>query len=257
MRYALPRPLLLQVALAALSGGRRSFLADSQAAVRTLESPPCVSGLERIPPGGCLLALNHYTRPGLGAWWPALALAAALPREAHCIMAGGWTYPPGLRRTVLEPLTAWAFGRTARVYGFTAMPPMPPRPFENALRAQAVRRVFAYARSRPDPLILLSPEGRDIPGGTLGWPPPGAGRFIGALHRLGLAVIPVGVCEEGGVLCLRLGPPLDLAACSQSSPAALDRAVSAAVMRAIAALLPEAMRGEFAPSPAAGGSTDP
>jgi hypothetical protein len=187
MRYYLPRMLLLQVALDALLARERSFARDAREALVGLSAQPVVRGVEQLPEGGCVLAHNHYTRPGLGAWWAALALGAAVPRPVHYMMAGGWTYPDFFHRHTLEPLTAWAFRRAARVYRFTSMPPMPPRPHEAAARAAAVRNLFSYARACPNPLIALAPEGRDIPGGQLGWPPSGVGRMVLRLNDLGLA----------------------------------------------------------------------
>ena len=49
----------------------------------------------------------------------------------------------------------------------------------------AVRRLFAYARSTPNPILGLAPEGMDLPGGILGWPPPGGGRVMLQLARNG------------------------------------------------------------------------
>jgi len=248
-RYRLPRRLILRVAYDVLRNRPRSLRPDALTALSTLEKPPLVTGLENLSTGPGLLALNHYSRPGLNVWWGALALSAALPGPLHWVMAGGWTYPDWLRRATLEPLTAWAFHRLAAVYGFTAMPPMPPRPHEQAARAVAVRRVVAWLRSHPEGFVALSPEGRDIPGGALGWPPPGTGRWIAHLAGLGAALWPVGMWEEEGRLCLAIGKSVTLDLCCGDKNE-LDRHVSRQVMQAIARLLPPEMRGEFStPAP--------
>lgn len=248
-RYRLPRRLILRVASDVLRGGQRDLRADARVALSTVEKPPLVTGLEHLSSGPGLLVINHYSRPGLNVWWGALALSAALPGPLHWVMAGGWTYPDWLRRATLEPLTAWAFHRLAAVYGFTTMPPMPPRPHEQAARAAAVRRVVAWLRSHPTGYIALSPEGRDFPGGVLGWPPPGTGRWIAHLATLGAVLWPVGMWEERGRLRLAIGEcvALDLH-CGEKKE--LDRHVSRQVMQAIARLLPPEMRGEFStPAP--------
>lgn len=44
-----------------------------------LRPGPEVLGGEHIPPRGpCLVACNHYSRPGFAAWWLALGITAAV-----------------------------------------------------------------------------------------------------------------------------------------------------------------------------------
>ncbi|MBN1439985.1 MAG: hypothetical protein JW929_11305 [Anaerolineales bacterium] len=124
-------------------------------------------------------------------------------------MTAAWTFPDPLRSRLLTPLSRWALARIARMYGFTLMPPMPPRPEDAGARADSVRRILRLARrSRPD--IALAPEGMDSPDGRLKPPPSGAGRFIAHLAALGYTPVPVGAYETDGAFCLRFGEPFRL-----------------------------------------------
>ena len=113
------------------------------------------------------------------------------------------------------------------------MPPMPPDPREVEARAVAVLRTVRLARRlvREGGLLGLAPEGADTPS-TLGAPPDGAGRFIALLVEAGLPVLPVGVIESRGRLCVSFGAPF----VPQIPPDRVRReqAVVAQVMAAIA-----------------------
>jgi hypothetical protein len=125
---------------------------------------------------------------------------------------------------------------------------MPPRPQDVEKRAGAVRAALAYVEDQPKAAICLAPEGRDMPGGNLGWPPSGVGRFISLLTARGLPLLPVGGWEEQGELVLHFGPPFRLEPPPPGTKDrdARDRLIAQAVMKSIAGLLPEPMRGEFA-----------
>lgn len=237
---------MVRLVFAALLGRQRSFREDARACVARLTPPLVVHGEANIPIAGpCVLTINHYTRPGFGAWWLAFAVSAALPVEVHWVFTAEWTYPDRLRRQFITPATRWLFQKFAGVYGFTTMPAMPPDPRDVARRARAVRQVLNYARRAQAPLIGLAPEGMDFETGGLGMPPTGAGRFILHLNDLGLLLSPVGVYEAEDRLCVHFGPPYSLEIPAGLAAAGRDRAASQAVMRSIAALLPEYLRGEF------------
>jgi hypothetical protein len=237
------------VLLAALRLQERSFRADARTWVEALCPPLQVWGHEHIPSSGpALLTVNHYSRPGFHAWWITLAISAAVPAEVHWVMTAAWTFTGQPIARPLTPLSRWFFRRIAFVYHFTPMPPMPPSPSETEARAQAVRRVLNYARTTAQPLIGLSPEGQDMAGGRLGWPPPGVGRFVSHLARLGYPIVPVGVYEDGDRLCLRFGPAYHLALPFQLDAAERDRRASLLVMQAIARQLPPHLHGAFASS---------
>jgi hypothetical protein len=237
--------MVLRAAWAALCKRERDFGVDAR---QMLDSGPpvVVFGQENIPASGpYLLLANHYTRPGMMVWWSVFALSVQLQCTPRWVVAAGWTYPRGWRRLLMEPLTAWAFHRLAQVYRFSSMPPMPPRPEDALARAAAVRSVLTRLRSEPNMLLGLMPEGRDLPGGVLGWPPAGAGRFM---LRLGAdlgRILPAGVYEADSRLCVCFGPLFQIQV-PQGLPAAQqDQAASRCVMEHIAALLPKAMRGPF------------
>lgn len=244
--YPQPAAMLLRLGAAALLARTRSFHHDAATLIARLDPPLQVHGRENIPSSGpCLLTANHYSRLGFDAWWVTLAVGAVVPVEVHWTMTAGWTFPGRWYRAMLKPVTEWAFGRVARVYGFTSMPPMPPDPAEVQARTRAVRQVLAYVRRTPQPVAGLVPEGRDFPGGILGRPPPGAGRFILQLVRLGLEIVPVGVYEEGGALCVSFGPRYRPDVSPGLPSGERDRAASRAVMEHIARQLPPRLRGEF------------
>ncbi len=212
---AAPR-CLPALALATLLLRRRSFARDARAALDDLPAPLRVRGAEHIPVRGpCLLLCNHYTRPGLGAWWLVLSITATVAAhraadadpEMHWVMTSAWTFPGHpWRQRLLTPLTRWAFRRVARVYDFVPMPPMPPDPREVEARARAVRQTLRLARvaARQGGLLGLAPEGQDL--GQLGPLPPGAGSFIALLVDAGLPLLPVGVDERDQRLSLSFGP---------------------------------------------------
>ncbi len=225
---------------------RRSFRRDALALAAKMDPPFQVLGQEFIPTSGpCLLISNHYYRPGFDAWQRALAISAAMPVEVRWIITSALTYPGRLQNRVLGGLSRWFLARVARVYGFFGMPPMPPDPRDAEARAAAVRRVVAYIRQAPEAVIGLTPEGRDILECRLGWPPPGAGRFVLHLANLGLRLVPLGVYEEGGCLWLHFGPVFKLEAPLGLPPGDLDRWASRQVMEHLARQLPEKIRGEF------------
>jgi hypothetical protein len=244
--YPLPWDVLVKLAYTSLRKQRRSFGADARVCLGKLPERLRVYGGENIPQTGpCLVIANHYARPGFGVWWLAIAISASLPVEVHWIFTAEWTYPDRIRRTLLTPASRAIFERIASVYEFTTMPAMPPDPGEVERRAKAVRNVLAYVHRTPKPVIGLTPEGRDISGGKLGFPPPGVGRFISHLSAAGLALNPVGVFEESGGLCLHFGPVFSLPDKPEMPAKEKDRSISRVVMDRIAALLPGHLRGEF------------
>jgi 1-acyl-sn-glycerol-3-phosphate acyltransferase len=206
-----------------------------------------VEGKEHIPQTGpALIVLNHYHRPGFQAYWFALAISAVTPVEIHWTITGAWTddgSPGAGWRAWLSP---FFLPRLARVYGFTSMPPMPPRPHEVAARAYAVRHLLSTARQIPPPVLALAPEGQDNPAGGLMRPHPGVGRLVSLLAGLGFPVTPVGVSEDDQNLVLNFGHPFHLRRSNGLPPSQRDEQATEQVMRAIAALLPCPLRGEYA-----------
>jgi len=245
-QYSYPAFLINELAADVLFGRHRSFRADAAACIHRLSPPLQVYGKEYIPSDGpCLLTINHYSRPGFNAWWIALAVASQLPMDAHFVMTGELTSPGKRFSPGGMPLSRWVLRGVAKVYGFTSMPPMPPREKDVAARAQAVRAVLFFAERTKNPLICLAPEGADMPGGRLTFPPSGAGRFILQLAGKGLKVIPVGVWEQDGSLCVNFGLAYELTVPVEISADEKDRGAAKTVMNNIALLLPAHLRGEF------------
>jgi len=215
--------------------------------VRLLEPPLKVYGAENISrEGPVLLVFNHYVRPGFRAWWMALALAAVIPEDVHFVMTAELTFPGKWYGSVGRVGSRWLLQRLARVYGFTTMPPMPPRRRDLEARAHAVRQVLTFVRRNPQAILAIAPEGGDQPDGVLDWPPAGAGRFLALLAEAGYPLLAVGIYEEDGCLCLRFGRVWTLESPAGLSPDERDRHVAAQVMRAIAQQLPARLRGVFA-----------
>jgi hypothetical protein len=228
-----------------LSGERRSFRQD---ALRyTAGLPLKVAGSQHIPQTGpALIVMNHYHRSGFQAYWFTLAISAVTPAEIHWAITSTWTDDgtPGARlRAWISPLF---LPRLAGVYGFTSMPPMPPRPHEIAARAAAVRHLLGVAQQNPPPLLALAPEGQDNPAGGLMRPHPGVGRLMSILGGLGYPFIPVGIAEDDQHLVLNFGHPFQLRLPFGLTPSQRDTQAAEQVLKAIASLLPLPLRGEYA-----------
>lgn len=225
---------------------RRSFRRDAVDCVGTIRPPLQVFGRENIPlRGPCVITVNHYYRPGFAAQWFALAIAAAVPVEMHWAMTGELTFPGKWYASPGRAVSKWILARGARIYGFTTMPPMPPREADVEARARSVREVLGVMR-REQPILGFAPEGGDQPGGKLAMPVSGAGRLGLLLAGLGCAFEPVAAYETDGVFCLGFGQPYQLNVPPNLSTDEKDRTAARIMMEHIAALLPTELRGEFA-----------
>ena len=245
-QYPFPWKLLPQVLAAMLTGRRRSFRLDALSVMAWSRLPVCVQGQEFIPQAGpALVVFNHYSRPGFGVWWLALAIAACVPVEMHWAMSVEWTTDGTLPATLRAWWSRWFFPRLAGIYGFTPMPPMPPRPFEVEARARAVRHILQAARRQPAPVIGLAPEGRDTTRAVLDEPPAGMGRMLQHLAGMGSPLYPLGAWEAEHALQLSFGPPFLLPPPSGLSRDELDQTASRLVMQAIARQLPAHMQGMY------------
>jgi hypothetical protein len=245
-RYIYPPFGFLRLAPNVFFGGHRSFRRDGQLCIERLEPPLRLYGKENIPQSGpCLLTFNHYYRPGFDAWWMALALAATLPVDIHFVMTGELTWPGKWYAPLGRAGSRWLLRRFSKIYGFTSMPPMPPREKDVAERARSVRATLAFARNHPQAILGLAPEGGDQPGGVLNWPAHGAGRFVLLLADQGFPVVPVGAYEENGEFCLGFGRPYRLQMPGGLRPDEQDHHAAQTIMSAIAAQLPPRLRGDF------------
>jgi len=226
---------------------RRSFREDAIACISRLVPPLQIMGRENIPAGGgYVLAINHYHRPGFAAQWMAIAVSSVIQLNIHWIITGELTYPGKWVAPLGMAASRFILKRGARVYGFTTMPPMPPRPGDLEARAASVRKVLKYAGKTKDAIVGFAPEGGDQLGGRLTMPASGAGRFALLLAALHLKFEPVGVYESDGRLCLNFGRAYNLDVERNGSSDEKDRCAARTLMEHIAILLPPHLRGEFA-----------
>jgi hypothetical protein len=245
--YTYPPHAFLRVGASVFLRRHRSFRADGMECMALLQPPLKILGAENIPQTGpALLTFNHYYRPGFQAWWMALALAATVPVDIHFVMTGELTYPGKWYAPLGMAGSRWLLRQLSRVYGFTTMPPMPPRPKDVEARAKSVREFLIYAREHPKAILAIAPEGGDnVPTGALTWPASGAGRFIGLLAAQGFPVVPMGAYEEAGELCLSFGAAYRLQIPRGFGADEKDRAAAETVMKKIAEQVPGRLRGPF------------
>lgn len=242
--YRLKTLALFSILLSALVGKCRNFSADARGLIKGITPSPVFKNPLHVPPAGPLLiTLNHYSRPGFMVFWAASALSAVLPQPPIWMMTSAWTD----RSKGFDQLRTWLtrrlFIRLAGIYSFVTTPPMPPVPQEVNERAASIRRLMRRLSEQPNPVLCLAPEGMDFPAGVLGFPPDGTGKFILHLSKDLKRILPVGVYEEDGELILNFGKPYTLD--SKYLVGRDDKEISALVMKAIAALLPARLRGQF------------
>ena len=193
-----------------------------------------------------MITVNHYHRDGFSAEWLALAIAARVPAPMHWVMTGEFMYEGKWYQGLGSAASRILLTGIARVYGFTTMPPMPPREKDVGARAVSVRAVLEYARRTSNPIIGLAPEGYDPPAGILTRPAPGLGRFGLLLSKSRLKFVPVGAYEMDGVFHIHFGESYALNAGQNLNADQRDAQASQIIMEHIARLLPMPLRGEFA-----------
>jgi hypothetical protein len=224
----------------------RNFREDAQVCIAKVTPPVKIICKENIPTGGgYIITINHYYRDGFPAQWMAIAISSVIPSDIHWIITGELTYPGKWYAPLGMAISKFILQRGARVYGFTTMPPMPPRAKDVEARAASVREVLNYVKQNKDAIIGLAPEGGDQVDGKLTMPASGVGRFALLFAAQGLRFEPVGVYESDGELCLHFGESYELKISHQSSADKKDSAAARILMEHIAPLLPEHLRGEF------------
>ena len=244
--YRYPLPLLCQVAGGLITGRSRSFRKDSRSIFSFQPDILDIRGVEFIPQKGpCVITFNHYHRSGFDAWWLALAISATIPIDIHWIVTSQVNQIDRWYGFLWKSASRWALRKGSKLYGFTRMPPMPPVPEDAEERAAAVRQVLTYARNHPSPCIGLAPEGMDVPGGVLSIPAPGLGRFCLLLSAMGIPFTPIGIHESEGRLKLNFGKQYALQVPDGLSTRQKDQMAAQMIMKHIADLLPEHLRGEY------------
>jgi hypothetical protein len=247
--YSYPPGLFSRVARDIVLLRHRNFHKDAKACIENLKPSLQILGKENIPQHGpCVVTVNHYHRPGFGAQWIALAIAARVPVNMHWVMTAEFTYPDQWYERIGSIGSQILLKRIAHIYGFTTMPPMPPRDRDVEARAAAVRAVLEFARHTKDPIFGLAPEGYDPPGaeGILTRPASGLGRFGLLLSKAGLSFVPTGVYEGDGGFHVHFGERYELHVRNDLSVEQKDDQASQIIMENIARLLPVHLRGEFA-----------
>jgi 1-acyl-sn-glycerol-3-phosphate acyltransferase len=244
--YPLPIGLVARLFTAIVLRQHINFAQQARRYTSRLYPQIAIMGRENIPTSGpCLITINHYSRPGFNSWWLALSVSAVVPVNIRWIITGAWTFLDHKRARYVTPITEAIFPQIAWCLDFYTMPPMPPRPQDLNFRTQTVRRVLHQTQEKIDKsgglnlVIGIAPEGSDYPDGVLGHPPPGVGRFIEQLAKIGLEIVPVGIFEEGGRLCLNFGVQYKLTITPGISRRESDLEVSRVVMERIAARVPE------------------
>lgn len=257
--YSLPPDFIAGVVLHLLAGRPRSFRRDAIRLLSRRGSSVQITGLPRVCAAEkYIVTVNHYTRPGFPAWWIALVLSAFLEQDVHWIMTDSWKMEGRWYGGLVRKITRSLFARLAKMYGFSTTPPMPLSPDDSAGRGDSVRRIFSHVRQHSPAVVGYVPEGRDFADSRLGWPPYAAGRFVYHIKRLGYHILPVGLYEEERQLCVHIGQPYNLGephshATGDIHPVTYrlltrrqtDLLLTRTVMRRIAVLLPENLRGEF------------
>lgn len=258
-RYQIPLGFLFRVSLSVLTGRKRSIHKDASLLLSRRGSSLKVTGAGHISAQEkYIFTVNHYTRPHFNVWWAALVISAFAGRDLCWMMTSRWNFETKQRAGWLQKVTGWAFQRLAGVYGFITTPPMPASDEDAEERGASVRKALSLARSGGPAAFGYMPEGRDFEGGRLGWPPYAAGRFVYHLNRMGYRILPVGLYEEEDQLHVHFGRPytlgephshasgdVDLTTFRLLTRRQIDLLLTRTVMRRIAVLLPESMRGEF------------
>ena len=251
--YRLPHRLVLAVLWSIVRGRQRDIAVDT---VRLLAPPrpaPQVEGAESIPAQGPFLVVtNHYARPGLKAWWPAILLTWAIGRvrpdsPPRWLMVSEWTWPTWQYRYFVTPFTRRLFTGMAHTYSLILTPPVLNHDYGVQQGAVAVRRFLSIAREagQRSQVLAIAPEGREGPEGTLVSLAPGTGRFLLYLSKH-LPILPAAVHEQpAGVLMLRFGSAFGLAPPAGLPKERLDAWVAQETMGRVARLLPEGLRGEY------------
>lgn len=244
--YRIPLSRLAQAGLFMLQGRPRSLGADFKWLTSDLPVSPVVRGSDNIPTSGpYVVAANHYERPGLWMGWSAMIVARTIYEhtgerlrwiaisEWHQYRLGFVPVPPAI--------THWIFGRFFDTFGFISMAPAVAGVQE---RRQGVRAALDAVKAGD--AIGIFPEANIGATPAMIEAQPGSGSFVLAMSQRGASIIPLGLFEVNRRLNAVFAPPVDLSETHDLSRADRDAAVRDKVMRAIAALLPEELRGFYA-----------
>ncbi len=192
-------------------GRRRRLSYDAEHELAAITPAPRSEGEGHIPRSGpVILVMNHYERPGLRVWWPALVVSAAVWRVRQqeppvCWMITdrfyryrlGWLVAPG-------GLIPWLLRRVARAYGLIVVPR---RLHESGARSHALLAAREQLRATDPRVVGLTPDA-ESGGRQPGQAWRNAGAAVAALSAGSVPVLPVAVFEDAdGTLVARFGAP--------------------------------------------------
>jgi hypothetical protein len=240
---------------------RRNVGADGAEMLARLQAPVLIEGAEHIPPSGAfIVAMNHYERPGLRVWWPAIIISRAVwerrlesPPLVWLITDRFYRFRLfGLR--VPQAVVSWFLGRVARTYDLLLVARLEQRAWARAIALRRAGRMLHGPRPWP---VASTPEGEMSSGPRLARAIPNSGAALAWLSRGRIPIVPAAVFEDGeGRTVARFGKPFVLEWPHAREGLRHARArrdeLTTEVMCEIAALLPEALRGEYGALPAEG-----
>ncbi len=244
---------LLPPLIRVLFGVRSSLSRDAACLLEHYQPAPRVLNAHNIPvDSSFLVVINHYDRPGLGAWWgvaPILTTIAARrtrePREVHFMMAREWHFS-GIIHRIKQPLTRWLFGQFAKTYDCIGLPPALDLDEYRGQGASAIHHALTLTRQNPPELIGVSPEGNTGKNLGLCQPPRGAGLLLMLLTHDTIPILPVGIFEDDEqIINVNFGKPFHIAVPHRLSKTQRDREAARQVMVQIGKLLPERMWGVY------------
>jgi hypothetical protein len=245
-RYPSLTPTTAQLALTLVAGRRRSFRKRRAGICRTAE-PPASCG--RPQTASSIRRTRDprqpLSKPGLSGLVDRPG-PHGRPRRRHPLGDDGCLDLPG-SASFPAPHPAHAAVLQAsrsdvRILSDAAHATRAPRGRGTCERREgsaALRGRPSAARDRP------RAGGRGFPRRRPWAPPPGVGRFISLLASRGLELLPAGVFEDDGALCVHIGAPIAGSAVAEGAPEARDRQSADRVMQAIASCLPERLRGSY------------
>jgi hypothetical protein len=201
--------------------------------------PPLVEGVQSIGARGALvIAANHYQRRGLWIGWPGAVITQAVaearpgPWPVHWLVTGGLRFGQTWGRGAEIPGAARILRRVARTYRMGALP------LGGVVsRASALREWLGWAEKGE--VLGMFPEG--LAGNSKGIRTPEAGfdSLCRILSRRNVPLLPTAIFECQDRLHVSFAP-------TTIGPEELARIDAAErVMRSIAELLPEGLRGVY------------
>ena len=249
--YAFSPGYPLAVLASAALLGRRNLGRDGVALASGWYPRPRVAGGANVPERGAfIVVMNHYERSGLRVWWPVMLISAAIWRRRHESPAVRWLITDRLYGfrvaglTLPDPAVRWALRLVARTYDLVLV-----HRERAGLRVSALRgardALEGRGRRLPSP-IGITPEAASSGGRELGPAWPNSGMALAWLSRGQTPIVPAAVYEDKeGRLTARFGPPFTLdwpglRRAHDRRDELTDRAMSA-----VAALLPEELRGPY------------